>query len=541
MNIKILDCTLRDGGYANDWNFGKKNIKKIIKYLLSSNIEIIECGFLSNKAPYNAEKSIFDSVERFKEVIVKKNVNSKYVAMINYGEYNVEDIPNYDGTSIDGIRVAFHKKDIDGAINFCKRLSEKGYLIFVQPMVTISYSDMDLLRLIKMTNEIKPFAFYIVDSFGVMKKNDLLRIFYLVNNNLDKRISIGYHSHNNLQLAYSNAQALVKVDVNRNIIIDSSVLGMGRGAGNLNTELFIQYLNDRFHNKYNTEPLLQIIDEILNPIYSVNYWGYSLPHYLSAVYNCHPNYATYLAEKNTLSAKSISEILNQIFDEQKYNFNKNYIEDLYLNYQKHYINDFETIVELEEQLNGKDVVIIAPGKSIKGYYDDINEIINKKNTVAISVNFIPDEFKCDFTFISNEKRFKSIIENNNLELSKIKTVITSNINYNNTNFLKVNYGDLLNGTESVKDNSTLMLLKLLAKINVNRILLAGFDGYTNDNTENYADKHMILTTSNDTIKELNEGISKHLKKLHSKVKIEFITPSKYLHMNTASKGEARYE
>ena len=102
-----------------------------------------------------------------------------------------------------------------------------------------------------------------------------------------------------MQLAYSNAQSLVDLHSDRELIIDASVYGMGRGAGNLNTELFVQYLNDNADGNYDIKPLLSIIDEILNEFYQRNYWGYSLPNYLSASHNAHPNYAGFMA--NALS------------------------------------------------------------------------------------------------------------------------------------------------------------------------------------------------------------------------------------------------
>lgn len=539
-NINVLDCTLRDGGYINDWNFGEKNIKRIINHLTDSEIDIIECGFLSNKKGYNQDKSIFDTIERFSNFIPKNRKKSKYVCMINYGEYEVEDIPNYDGTSIDGIRVVFHKEEVDGAIEFCSKLSSKGYMLFIQPMVTINYSDIELLKLVEAVNKIKPFAFYIVDSFGVMIKNDLLRIFYLIDNNLENNVHIGYHSHNNLQLAYSNAQALVEINTLRTRIIDSSVFGMGRGAGNLNTELFVQHLNDVMPTHYQVYPLLQIIDETLNKIYSENYWGYSLPHYLSANFNCHPNYASYLSDKNTLTVKSIREILSKITFEKKASFSKEYIEDLYLNYQKNNIDDSYVISKLINIFSDKNIVVIAPGRSIEKSYETINKVINREDIVVVSVNFIPDRFKVDFAFIGNEKRFEGLMENMETKIKEVDLILTSNICDKNNEYICVNYIDLLNNTLAVKDNSTLMLLKLLVKLNVKKVFLAGLDGYSYDNAENYVGDDMILISNNKIIRDLNLGIAKVLTELQQDIEMEFVTPTKYCDMNESSGGEVSY-
>ena len=245
-NIKILDCTLRDGGYCNQWKFGSNNIKAIVNGLTESGIDIIECGFLTNRVGYNPDVSKFTSISEIAKVIPLDRKGSMYVCMVNYGEFYLEDIPQYDGTSVDGVRVAFHKKDMKEAVNFCFALKQKGYSVFMQAMVSLSYTDEEFLNLIKLSNDLNPFAFYIVDSFGVMKRKDLIRLFYVVEHNLKEGIEIGYHSHNNMQLAFSNSQLFLEQNTSRDIIIDSTLMGIGRGAGNLSTEMIVRYLNFKY-------------------------------------------------------------------------------------------------------------------------------------------------------------------------------------------------------------------------------------------------------------------------------------------------------
>lgn len=241
--ISILDCTLRDGGYINDFNFGRKCISEIISSLAQAKIEIIECGFLKSGAN-DPDKSLFGSVSAIAMHLPDNKDGTMYVAMIAYGDIPIEEIEPYDGTSISGIRLTFHEQDIDRAFDFANRLSDKGYKVFIQPVGTATYTDKALLDLIEKVNTMHPFAFYLVDTLGTMYKNNLLRMFYLVDNNLAPDVRVGFHSHNNLQLSFSNAQELIGLNSKRNIIIDSSVFGMGRGAGNLCTELLTQYINE---------------------------------------------------------------------------------------------------------------------------------------------------------------------------------------------------------------------------------------------------------------------------------------------------------
>lgn len=521
--VHILDCTLRDGGYCNLWDFGFENTKDIISGLIKSNVEIIECGFLTDKVKYNKNVTKFTDLKELSSVIPDKRDGKLFVAMVNYGEYDINLLPNYDGSSIDGIRVAFHKKDMSEALDLCEKIKSKGYKVFIQAMVLLSYTDEEFLRLINYANKIGPYAFYIVDSFGMMKKKSLTRLFYMVEHNLNENIWIGFHSHNNMQLAFSNAQELVNIQTNRNLIIDSSVYGMGRGAGNLNTELFVEYLNDNCGTEYNIKPLLKIIDDIINGFYQKNYWGYSLPNYISASHNAHPNYASYLDDKKTLTVENINEIFDMMDSEKSVEFDKEYIEELYMRYMNREVIQEARLSEFKDKIKGKRIILIAPGRSSVEETDKILRCIDN-NTIVISINHNYNQIKTDYIFISNLRRFSSIDKD-----LKQKLIITSNISADQI-YLQVKYHDLLNDTDMVKDNAGLMCVKLLMDSDVKEILLAGFDGYSHETEENYAVKDMAYISKNAVLDALNRGISDVLKKFNENVKIRLITSEKYIHI-----------
>ena len=155
----------------------------------------------------------------------------------------------------------------------------------------------------------------------------VVNIFEFIDKILDSEISLGFHSHNSLQLSFSNTKTLLKMGIKREIIIDSCLYGMGRGAGNLCTELIAKYLNDNNSGNYNISPLLKSIDIDLKLIYQKSAWGYSTPYYIAALHGCHPNYAGYLVKKG-FSDEKIDEILSQISSENKTIYNIDYIESL---------------------------------------------------------------------------------------------------------------------------------------------------------------------------------------------------------------------
>lgn len=520
---QILDCTLRDGGYCNQWRFGENNIRKIITSLSEAGIDIIECGFLSSKKEHSRDITIFNDISEITSFLPSKREHQLFVAMINFGDYCIDDLPNYDGSSIDGIRVAFHKKDMIPALELCKQIIMKGYKVFVQAMVSLSYSDLEFIDLINRVNLFRPYAFYIVDSFGCMKKKDLIRMFYNVENNLSDDIYIGYHSHNNMQLAFSNAQELVELPTNRSLIIDSSVFGMGRGAGNLNTELFVEYLNDNMGNRFILKPLLLIIDEVLNRLYQENYWGYSLPNYLSASHNCHPNYAGYLGEKNTLTIDDIDAIFSMMDDEKKASFDKNYIEAIYFTYMSSNLVSPEKLNEFKGKMNDKRVLVIAPGKSAEKEKNKIIDFVARNNDViVISVNFDYEYILSDYLFISNLRRYEDLDKS-----TKRRSIVTSNIDVDDV-YLRVNYNELINDEEKVKDNAGLMLISLLIQVGVKEIFLAGMDGYSYNPEDNYIDENMRIMVKKSAYDSLNSGINKALIDFSSKVTIRFFTMPQHL-------------
>ena len=517
--VKILDCTLRDGGYINNWSFGFSNMKKAMDKLVSSGIEIIECGFLSDKGPFSADEARFSSVEEVTEVIPAEKHGSCFVAMVNYGSFSADNLPDYDGKGLDGIRVAFHKKQLDGAMELCEKIKAKGYMVFVQPMVSLSYSDKEFISLIERANSLKPYAFYMVDSHGSMKEKEVARYFYLSDNNLSEDIALGFHSHNNLQLSYSNAQFLVNMCKDRELIIDSSIYGMGRGAGNLNTELFIGYLNQVMHRSYDVSPVLRVIDEVIEPIFSKSTWGYSLPHYLSASYRCHQNYAGFLRDKQTLTFEDMNTVFSRIPEDKRDTFDKELIEQIYISYQSEKETTAKGAELLRSIFEGRSVAIIAPGKSMAQHYEAVRKEISDADAITVAVNHIPDSLTVDHVFVSNQRRYEQLRGKVGKNL-----IITSNINAPEDPEAVVNYAELINRTEAVEDNVTLLLIKLLIELGSSGIMLAGVDGYA-FKERNFVSSSLETYENEAIYAARNRGLSEMISQYSKQIPIRFITPT----------------
>lgn len=518
-NIQILDCTLRDGGYCNQWRFGEKNISKIIAKLDEASIDIIECGFLTTKNYEDKNVSRFKEINNLKEYL-PEDTNGKIVLMANFGEYNFDELPENEGI-IDGIRLAFHKDDCKEALNVCKLLKKKGYQVFVQPMVSVRYTEEEFLQLIANVNEINPYAFYIVDSFGSMKREELEHLYFLTERYLLSEIVIGFHAHNNMQLARANAEWLIDhVDDTRAIIVDASVSGMGRGAGNLNTELMAEYLNFKANKEYKVKSVLEIIDEIIFGFYEEKYWGYSLPNFLSAKYNVHPNYADYLENKKTLTLSEMYEIFEEIPSNQRYEYSENCISKIYLNYLEYKNENKDDIEKLRSKFQGKTILLIAPGKTAEVEKEKIKDFVGEKNPIVISVNFIYQNIDPDYVFFSNIRRFRQSLP------LKDHVITTSNIKEGIG--YKVSYRKYLNKEKEVEDNAILMLIKMLIDCGVQKIFIAGMDGYTNDIYGNYLDDELLIPLKGNAMIAKNEGLKKVLLDFKKYCDIEYVTSKKYI-------------
>lgn len=312
--ISILDCTLRDGAYINNGIFGDKTIKGILENLQNANIEMIETGWLKNSV--RADGSTYYHSAKDIEQFIQSNKSQKvtYLVMMDYGRYDIDNLSDYDGKSVDAVRLVFSKENFEDALEYSKLIQKKGYKLFLQAANTQSYSDSQLVDLSKKCNEIMPETISIVDTCGSMYHSDLQRIFNILNKNLNNDIKLGFHSHNNLQLSFALSIEFISLGLstNRNIVIDSSLCGMGRGAGNTCTELLTNYLNLKHNCNYNSDVILDTIDLYMKDIMLKYKWGYDAFIGIAGQLHCHVNNVMYLREQHNISCKDLKDVLLSI-------------------------------------------------------------------------------------------------------------------------------------------------------------------------------------------------------------------------------------
>ena len=407
-DLKLLDCTLRDGGYVNDWRWGFHNAKAIIHALVKAKIDVVEVGFLRNVESYNPDISVCNHIEELNLLLPDNLGSTMFSAMAMRSNYDINKLAPYSGSGIEMIRITAHDYDIEEGMDFAREVKEKGYKLSINPINIMGYSDERILWIIDQVNKIQPYQFSIVDTFGSMKRRDLDRIVSLVDNNLDRTIRVALHLHENMSLSCSLAQKFVDKHLNRPVTIDGSLMGMGRIPGNLPIELIADYLNEYVDKAYDIDYLMDAIQDYIAPIKGNPQWGYTPAYFLSARFNLHRNYAEHYLKKGDLTNKDINHILARIDKSKRTAFDVEYADRLYEEYQNHKVDDKADIGRLRNKLESRNIVVLAPGASIISQEKTIQEYIQKENAVVLATNFLPDRIKTDFAFFSNNKRYDRI-------------------------------------------------------------------------------------------------------------------------------------
>jgi 4-hydroxy 2-oxovalerate aldolase len=406
-------------------------------------------------------------------------------------------------------------------------VKDNGYKLFIQGVESLNYTDREMLETIDVINEIKPHSFGIVDTYGAMYKDDVLRLFQLIDHNLDEDIAIDFHSHNNMQLSFSFAQEVVEASKGkREIVLDATLEGLGKGTGNLNTELIMDYLMRKHNYIYNIDAVFDTIDEYINWIKEEHSWTYSIPSFMAGIYSSHANNISYLMEKHRMHTKDIKHILSMIEPVQRKRYNYDNIEKLYVDYFSKECDDKDVMAAIKEKLHGKPVLVLVPGKSLSSQAGAIKELIDREKPVVISVNRVYGTGEDEYAFFGNQRRYDRAED----ELRRDHTILTSNITKNGEEMV-VNYNQLLDRSLKHFDNSTVMLLKLLQKLGINQFMVAGLDGFDEENS--YQDGYDSKYAHTD-YKQLNADIDSFLKEyskcLPNKEKVQIITGGRFAYI-----------
>ena len=530
MSIKLLDCTLRDGAYIVESMFGTPAIKGIIKHMQDANVDIIECGWLKDN-PHKEGSSYYHVPSDMEPYLLEKNSNTTYIVMIDWNRYNTDALPQNDGRSLDAIRVVFpHGKQKEG-IEVGNKIKAKGYRVFYQAANTLSYSNEELISLAKDMNKAMPESLSVVDTFGAMYDEDLIRIFTVLNQNLDKKIRLGFHSHNNQQLSFALTIQFVEMaqKAGRDIVVDASLCGMGRGAGNATTELLVSYLNRKQHANYDLNLVLDAIDMYMGYFQAHYKWGYSTPYFIAGLYCTHVNNIAYLLKNHRTNAQDMRNVIESLDPADRLKYDYDILEQKFLENQSRLVDDTNTLSALRKNFKYKKVLLLAPGRSVVEQMNKINGVIQKEHPVVIGINAFITGYAYDYVFFVNSARYEYAKEVHSDLFDKTRKITLSSIKSEaGKDEYIVNFNNVIKRGWEHFDNAVICCLRLLEKLQVKEVMLAGFDGFKNVYNESYADTALPSLNPENKWDELNEEIKDiftDFKKSNRNMNITFVTES----------------
>ncbi len=530
-SIQLLDCTLRDGGYLVDTMFGETFVKGFTRSMTDAGLNVVEVGFLKDE-PHRTGSTIYNNAAQIRPYLPRQRREGvSYVCLSDYSRYHISNLEPYDGTSIDGVRACFFKKERKDVLDFCREIKRKGYKLYVQPVDILGYSDEELLDLIADVNEIGPYAFSTVDTFGSMYPEDLPRVFRLINEHLAPGVRMGFHSHNNLQMSFALSQEFARLASGvRDITIDATLCGMGRGAGNTNTELVASYLNSHWGAHYDLDVLLDAVDNYMGSMRSRCTWGYSVPYFLAGIYSAHVHNITYLSDKPSVRAKDMRFVLEQLPADVRKRYDYDLVDKLYASRLASTGDDSTSRNVFAKKVEGRSVLLVMPGPTSRTYADKVAAWKQAHNALTITVNQLPAEGEPlpDLCFFSNPKRYD--YWKHDPRFAQVDKVLTSNLcESEGEGQWVVNIAPLLRPGFKYADNASLLLLTLLDGCRPAAVGLAGLDGYDVDK-KNFTTQDMERRFEAQQAVEINQGIAGALADLaaHRKgVLPVFVTPSRF--------------
>ncbi len=294
--IKVLDCTVRDGGLINKWQFSDDFVRKVFGALSRSGVDYMEMGYKSSEKYFSRDENgawKFCTEDDLKRIIGDLEVKMKLSAMVDIGRIDFEDIHPKSESVLDMIRVACYTKEIDKAISLAHQCIDKGYETTINLMAVSKVLEKDLDDALNDLSKSQVPVVYLVDSFGALYSE---QIHFLAKKYFEAMPGkeLGIHAHNNQQLAFANTIEAIIAGINR---IDATLYGMGRGAGNCPLELLLSFLKNP---KFDIRPLIEIIQEIFIPLKAEIEWGYHIPYMITGILNEHPRSAMKIMESKKL-------------------------------------------------------------------------------------------------------------------------------------------------------------------------------------------------------------------------------------------------
>ena len=525
-DITFLDCTLRDGGYYNNWNFKIDLIEKYLNVMSEIKVDYVEIGFRSLDKKEFRGACAYSTDEFVKSLKIPKNL--KIAVMVNASElikYSnnknnfavVKNLfKNRKENKIKLVRIASHYSEISKVMPLASKIKSLGYKVAINLMQSSDRTNSEIEEFCRLAKKFKIDVLYFADSTGSLNKDHTIKIVNSLKNNW--KGDLGIHAHDNMDKAMENSIAAIENGVNW---IDSTVLGMGRGPGNVKTENLIIEFEKKFKNKVNYTNLLKLVEEEFMPMKNKFKWGSNPYYYLSGLHGIHPSFIQGMLEANSFSCVEILAVIDSL----KTVGGKKFSKDLIKTYRQNYSGKSKGSFVPSRSLKNKNVLILGSGPGVKEHKLALENFIKKFKPFVIALNtqktinpkLINVRAVCNtLRLLTDHKSFKYLPQKLVMPYQRLSQSIKDKFR----NVKKLDFGvEVKNNTFKFKKSSatipnTLAISYALAisnSGNAKTIYLAGFDGYNaEDPKRREMDELLILYQS---LKKKSELVS--------------ITPTKY--------------
>ncbi len=486
-SINVLDCTFRDGGYYNNWEFNLKTIKNYLKFIKQVNINHVEIGFFTIKKnnnlgiTANINKSFFKKIKIPKEINIGIMINAS--ELVNYQNFSdlKKRLKDIDYKKINFIRIACHLSEIYKIKKYLIFFKKKKVKIFLNLMQA---SEINLSHILYISKNLSLYIdhFYFADSFGSLNENSTKKLSHMILKNLN--ISLGIHAHNNLKLALKNSLCSIKQGATW---VDGTIYGMGRGPGNTKVEdLITNILKNKKFKKFKSFNILKRdFDKLLNKYK----WGSNKFYNYSGKNKIHPTYVQMILSDKRIKKNNYLSILKNIAKHKSKKFDPNELYSATVFYKKKF-NKFK-IINRNFLNNYNNFVIINSQIKENKFNSKVEKYLKDKNCLKILVNKTQNkrlEKLSDINSICHPLRLMSI---NKFTASSFKKVLLPKSNLSQPNDINILKSKVIDFPIIIKNNITInknyvslpeplsliYTICFLISSSISDIKLVGFEGY----------------------------------------------------------------
>jgi 4-hydroxy 2-oxovalerate aldolase len=527
----LLDCTLRDGGYYNSWDFNDSLIHDYLLAMKAVRVDVVELGFRSTDKKGFKGACAYSTDAFIRTLDVPEGIT--FCVMINAsdilvkGKYNEKILstlfPETSKTSrVSLVRIACHTVEFFEALPAFEFLNSKGYKVAFN-LMQVSECEPEELKLLSKEAQKYPFdVLYFADSLGNMNTEKVLNVIELLRTHW--KGALGIHAHDNMGLALSNSLYAINKGITW---VDSTVTGMGRGAGNVKTELLVIEISKLRDSSCNMKPIMALIANTFKPMKEKYGWGTNPFYYLSGKNSVHPTYVQVMMMDSRYNEEDIIAVIERLGKEGGKKYSKNILVEARNYYPEKPQGNWSPV----KLFKGKEVILIGSGpgasahrKAIELYIKDSKPLVVALNAQsAIDNDLIDVRIACHPVRIMTDcERLKQLSQ----PLITPASILTSNVLDLMSSIELLDYGLGIQGTKVVYKETHCILsnpqaisyaLAVASSGKAKRMLLAGFDGYSSE------DPHRL---ENDLIFEKHQSVD-------SAVPILAITPTLY-HIESTS-------